>query len=97
MTTKPTPPSSEYYDDVRSRLHALVDTCGPWFRPNEVAVLNDLVEANESGVALEMLSEMLPEADAMLDGQTLLELTDLAKQMGLDPAVRERLAKLSRA
>jgi hypothetical protein len=66
-------------------------------RPNEVAVLNDLIEANESGVALEMLSEILPEANATLDERTLLEVTDLVQRMGLDPAVRERLAKLNRA
>lgn len=90
-------PSSNYHDDVRSRLHALTDTCERWLRPNEVAVLNDLIEANESGVALEILSEILPEANATLDERTLLEVTDLVQRMGLDPAVRERLAKLNRA
>jgi hypothetical protein len=56
-----------------------------------------MVDANESGVALETISEMLVESDGRLSVDALGMVSDLVATMGLDQSVVERLRPLVRA
>ena len=48
-------------------------------------------DANESGLALETLSEMLLESGAVISGETLADISSLVDEIGLDQVNVDRL------
>lgn len=54
----------------------------------------ELVDANESGVALQVLSNVLLDVDARLEQATIDEIASLVQTMGLDSNVSEQLRGL---
>ena len=56
-----------------------------------VALATEIVDANESGIALETISEMLVESDGRLSAEAFGTGSDLVVTMGLDHDVVDRL------
>jgi len=85
-------------DDVDGRLRGLLIELGHLLTPVTVGLTHEMIDASESPIALDMMSEMLVEAGASLDRRTVDEVADLATAMGLgreaaarlEPLVRER-------
>jgi hypothetical protein len=86
--------NSSYYEDLQGRLRALLIIVAGQLPRTTVALATEMVDANESGVALEMISEMLVESGGRLSTDALGIVSDLVATMGLDQDVVERLRPL---
>ena len=78
---------SSYYEDLRGRVRGVLIAVSDMFPSQQVQLLDELIDANESGVALEMLAEMLVEVGAALDGELVRQIERLAHDMGLSPEI----------
>jgi hypothetical protein len=86
--------AQNYYEELQGRLRALLMATGVWIAPEQLSLFHELVDANECGVALEMLSEALASSDARIDEAVLADVQSLSEQMRLGPAVVDRLRRL---
>jgi hypothetical protein len=75
---------------VRGLLIELADQ----LPPVTVGRVEEMIDANEGDVALDMLSEMLVESGARLGEQTLADVASLVAAMGLSDEVVNRLRPL---
>lgn len=78
---------STYYEDLQGRLRGLLIDLEGHFTRDQAALLGELIDANECGVALEMLSEILREVGASLRIEQINEIVRLAEQMDLPNVV----------
>ena len=83
-----------YYEDLQARLRELLIVTGVWISSEQLSLLNELVDANECGVALDMLSEALVSSNVRIDDAVIHNVRSLSDQVGLGPAVVERLRPL---
>ncbi|MDP9072702.1 MAG: MafI family immunity protein [Actinomycetota bacterium] len=83
-----------YYEDLRGRVRGVLIAVAGFFPAQEVGIVDELIDANESGVALEMLSEMLVEAKARIEPQVVEQILRLVRDMGLLPDLAERVRRL---
>lgn len=83
--------TSDFYEQMQHRLRALLIITGGSISADQLALLSDLVDANENGVALEMLAEALVSAKATIDETTFDSMESLSAQMRLDPDVVDQL------
>ena len=56
-----------------------------------VGIVDELIDANECGVAIEIMSERLVESGAVISAETLSDVSLLVEEMGLDQVKVERL------
>lgn len=85
---------SDYYARLEKSMSQLLASFEDRFPSEQIVLLKELVSVNEAGVALEMLSEMLAEANHSIPRASADEIASLAEQMGLDASVRDRLEPL---
>ena len=78
---------------LNSRMHALVDAVREDIPSDTADVAKEMIEANESPVALEMLSEVLAERHASVAEEVLSEFRSLAAGLGLPSEVANRLQR----
>ncbi|MCU1489439.1 MAG: hypothetical protein JWM85_844 [Acidimicrobiaceae bacterium] len=83
-----------YYEDLRGRVRGLLIATSEFFPPDQVGRVDVIIDANESGVALEMLGEMLVEVRAVVDSDIVEQFERLAQDMGLAPDLSERVKGL---
>lgn len=53
--------------------------------------MNELIDANECGIALEILTEMLAESRATVSAQIVSDIAELSNLMGLGSGTADRL------
>jgi hypothetical protein len=82
---------SGHFEQLQGRIRGLLINVSDQLSPFTVGLVDELVDANECGIAVEMLSDMLIESDAALDSNTFADVEHLVKEMGLDPGYAERL------
>lgn len=85
---------SSYYEDIQGRLRGLLILVSDQLPPLTVDTVEELIGANECGVGLEMLSEVLAESGGVLSAAALQGIADLVATMGLDPVNVDRLRPL---
>jgi hypothetical protein len=78
----------DYCDRLQAQLRALLIATGSWISPEQLSLFNELVDANEPGVALDMLTKALAASDARIDQTLFRDMQSLAEQMNLDLRVR---------
>ena len=86
-----------YYEDLRGRMRGVLIAVAELFAAQQVGLVDELIDANEPGIALEMLSEMLVEVHAEVDPQVIEQMERLANDMGLSPEVAGRVRGLKGA
>lgn len=59
-------------------------------------IVHELVEHNESGIALEMMAEMLAEGGAPVTDRERAEMLDLVSEMAMANGVEQSLAQCPR-
>jgi hypothetical protein len=79
---------SAYYEDLQGRLRGLLIGLQDRFTHDQAAILDELINANEYGVALEMMTGILVEVDASIPNEQIEEIVRLAEQMSLSNVVR---------
>jgi hypothetical protein len=75
------------YEDVNGRAMGLLIRLGDRLSLQTQEIVHELVDHNESGVALEIMAEMLAEASASITDQERAEMLELVSEMGLDDRV----------
>jgi hypothetical protein len=83
-----------YYEDIRGRVRGILISTSEHLPADQVGRLDGIIDANESGIALEMLSEMLVEVGASVDTEIVEQFDKLARDMGLGPDLMERVRSL---
>lgn len=84
--------SSEYHAELQGRLQGLLITVEQWLAAEHATLISELIDANETGLALEMISDLLLAAEAPIDRLILDDVVRLASAMGLPMHVGEQLA-----
>lgn len=82
------------HEHVQGKLRGLLIELADQLSPVTVGLVDEMIDASEGDVALDMLSEMLVESGARLDEQTLAEVASLVATMGLSDEVVNRLRPL---
>ena len=83
-------------ENLRKRARAVLVRVADRFPPVEIGLLDELIDANEPGVAIEILSQLLAESGTAHERQVIDEIADLVPTLGLDTEVVSRLARLER-
>ncbi len=86
--------SDAAHDDIRGRVQGMLITVADQLPAVTVGLVDELLDANELGVAVEMLSEMLVESNARLSPDDIATFNSLVDYMKLDPQNVERLRAL---
>ena len=90
--------SAEYYEDLRGRATALLIAVESDLPAGQVDVLAELIDHNEPGVAVEMITAILAEVGAEIAADQVGQIESLVRDMGLDDSVaRQARALVSNA
>lgn len=82
------------HDDIRGRVRGLLITVAEQLPAVTAGLVDELLDANEQGIAVELLSEMLVESNARISPETIAMFEDVVEEMKLDKANVERLRPL---
>lgn len=80
-----------YYERSQQRLRRLVVNLQDRLSPADRALVDEFIDANECGLALETIVDGLVEDGVRLDATLLDEIDDLAETMRLSPNLVDRL------
>lgn len=83
-----------YFEDLQGRLRAVLINVAELLPSLTVGLVTEMIDANECGVALEMMSEMLVESEAVLDVTIVENFARLVEVMGMEAVNVERLRPL---
>jgi hypothetical protein len=72
-------------------MHALIESVTADVSPETASLTAEMVDANESHIALDMLSEMLAGSGAQVSDEVVDEFAELASQLRLGPETSARL------
>jgi hypothetical protein len=86
--------AASYHEELRDRVRGLLITVADQLPASTVALVSEMIDANESGVALETISEMLVESQGKISAGTLALVSELVDTMRLDQVNVERLRPL---
>ncbi len=84
-----------YYQELRRRLRGLLANVAGMLESEHTLQIEEFIDANEVGLALECTVGYLVEADRPVPGDVLTEIDDLAHTMGNSDAIRDERAQLS--
>jgi hypothetical protein len=76
-----------YYEQLRARTRDVLTSVDHWFPPAQASLLDELIDVNECGVAVEMISAMLQEFHADVRPDEATEIDGLVRDMGLAPEI----------
>ena len=88
------PYATEYYEDISGRLRAVLFRTAEILQPDTVEFLTEMLDANELGVALEMMVEALEDAKLPITPEIASTLEALARKMEMNYDVQGALAGL---
>jgi hypothetical protein len=83
-----------YYLELQRRLRMLLISLAGSLPQEDIDFVSEFVDANEQGIALEVLSNLLVEKQAWLGRATLDEINSLVEAMGLEREVVDPLRGL---
>ncbi len=86
--------ASERYDDLNGLARGLLIALADQLPATTVGVVDELLDANELGVAVEIMSEMLVVSNARLDAECIAMFQRAVGNMDLDRAIVDRLRPL---
>jgi hypothetical protein len=86
--------SAPSYEEVQGRVRGLLITLAPQLPAVTVGLVDEMIDANECGVALEIMSEMLVESGGVISEKSLSDVASLVDDIGLDRVKVERLSSL---
>lgn len=90
MTSRP----PEYYEDLQGRVRGVLIDVADKLDTTTAGLVDELIEANESGVALEILCEVLLERRTTISLATFASVEHLFVRMRLELEPLERLRSL---
>jgi len=87
-------PRAVYYQEMQRRLRGLLASVAGMLESEPTRQIEELIEANEVGLALEFTVDYLVGADRPVPADVLAEIDDLAHTMGNSDAIRDERAQL---
>ena len=81
-------------EEIRGRVRGLLIIVAYQLPSRTVEIIDELIEHSESGVAVQILSEMLVESSARISPEYLNLVSQLVARMNLDDIIVERLRPL---
>lgn len=78
---------ASYYEEIRGRARAALISVERSLERAQVSMLDELIDHNESGVAIEMMTAMLAESHASLTAEQSAQIERLVREMGLNESV----------
>ena len=84
-----------YYRELQERLRRLLMMLDDRLPPGDRGLVDELIDANECGLALETISDALAEESIRIDQSAVDEIDGLAETMGLPSEFAGRLRPLS--
>lgn len=82
---------ASHSEDIRGLVRGILITVAPQLPRGTVGIVDELIDANEPGVAVEILSEMLVQFGAVITVDTLSDVSRLVEIMDMDPVNVDRL------
>lgn len=76
-----------YYEEIQGRLRGLLISLEDHFSRDQAAFISEEIEANELGIALETMSEILSDANGVIPNEHVAEILRLGEKMGLSGVV----------
>ncbi len=73
------------HEEVQGRARGVLVTVADQLPAMTVGLVDEMIDHNECGVAVEILSEMLVDSGARISEETLAGLSSLVEKMSLDP------------
>jgi hypothetical protein len=86
--------TASYYEELRGRVRAVLIAVEAQLPSTTVDLVSEMIDANEPGVALETISEMLVESQGIISADILTLVRELVETMGLNRINVERLRPL---
>lgn len=83
-----------YYEDIRGRVRGVLIAVAEAFPAEQVGLVDELIDANEAGVALEMLVGMLLEEGVPMDDSLVHQIERLVEHMGLSSELAKQVREL---
>lgn len=83
-----------YYEAIRGRVRGVLIAVADVFASQQVGLVDELIDANEAGVALEMLVGMLAETHSAVSSEVVHQIERLVMDMELSSDVVEQLKGL---
>ena len=81
-------------EDLQGRLRGLLITVADQLPGVTAQLVGEMIDANEFGVALEILSEVLADSHAAITAGVVKDVAALAELVGLPPVNADRLRPL---
>jgi hypothetical protein len=81
-------------DDFQGRIRGLLIAIAEQLPEFTVQFVDELIDANECGVAVETISEMLVDSKAVIQSWVYDVMSELCDAMALDPIIASRLVGL---
>lgn len=82
------------FEELQGRLRGLLITVADQLPAFTVGLVDEMIGANECGLALETMSEMLVESDSRIECDVVVAVEELVRLMGLDEINVDRLRPL---
>lgn len=76
-----------YYEEIQGLLRGLLISLEDHFSRDQAAFISEEIDANELGIALEMMSEILSDANGVIPNEHVVEISRLGEEMGLSGVV----------
>jgi chromosome segregation and condensation protein ScpB len=83
--------SNKYHQEMQQKVSAILILTSSSISREQLALFSDLVDANEYGIALDMLTEALASSGTKIDAAAFRDIQSLSEQMKLEPEVVDRL------
>jgi hypothetical protein len=80
-----------YHEDLCGRVRGVLIAVVPQLSRETASLVDELIDANECGEALEILAEMLAESGAQVSDEIINDVAQLSSTMGLGTGPADRL------
>lgn len=84
---------SSYYEELQGQLRAILIVVETSLDREEAELVDEMIDANECGIALEMISDLLFEKNAQVESETVVDIGRLVAKMQLPLRLVEQLEK----
>lgn len=84
-----------HYEVIQGRVRGLLIGVSNLLHPDQLVLIEELIDSNESGVALDLLVRTLLERSASVDNETKERLNALVRDLELDEETENRVQALT--
>lgn len=85
---------ASFFEELQGRLRGLLIAVSDQLPPFTIGLVDEMIDANECGIALETMSEMLVESDGRIEDHVVVAVERLVEDMALDAINVDRLRPL---